>query len=437
MALRTDAFPISTEGHSEAVLAKARRILDLPTHHYEKHQRAAVLAMRLLSDALAVAVWERLLLAGSVRDGQFLAWIRALLERPGGEHAFIRLLFGWCRTQDIYFVTDRLGKLGKLSDQARCRTVDALLAALSKSEEGHTSSHFAKCAAHLATPCCDLTKLLETVLGVPIERASETAEDHEYPLVELGKAFDKPALQRALHEVFLKALRDGAKGRWKRLPGSVWKRLSPDPVARERAHDELARLPSIHPDHLYELVRSLLQHRSPALDGTEAELVSTLNTHPQLRPALIQQTREGKNLAARLLLRDELGIEAVCEFVRHDLVSAKRAKRQTDQLWAAVRRARDAALAKTFDLDHCALIRPGQSFEPSDLAVAQRGYEVLLANEPMGSDFLRFINALHSVRAPESVAMLDKLVETSEIPELKDVIEAYRNLEARRRARGS
>lgn len=433
VALRTDAFPISTDGHSEAVLAKARRILDLPTHHYDKHQRTAVLAMRPLSDPLAVAVWERLLLAGSVRDDQFLPWIRALLERPGGEHVFVRLFTGWCRTQDSYFVEDKLKKLGKLSNEARCRIFEALLSAMNEVPEDRTRAQFARCVAHLAAPCCDLMKLLEVVLGVPIERASDTAHDYDYPLVELGKAFDKVPAQRALHKVFLAALREGARGRWKRLPGSVWKRLSPDPVAREHAHRELALLSSVDDDNLAELVRNLFQHRDPVLDGTEAKLVGSLYAHPRLRPALIQQTKEGKKLAKQSLLRDELAIDAVCEFVLRGL--ADRSQREADQLWASVRRARDTALAVTFDIDQCALIRPGQSFEQSDLAVAQRAYAVLLANEPMEGDYLRFINVLHAVRAPESEAMLNQLVETSEVPGLKDVIESYRALEAQRRER--
>lgn len=55
------AFPASTEGHAEAALARARAVLTASAYETVRHPRRAVAAFARLSDALAVACWERLL----------------------------------------------------------------------------------------------------------------------------------------------------------------------------------------------------------------------------------------------------------------------------------------------------------------------------------------------------------------------------------------
>jgi len=423
-SLRSDAFPISTEGHDESVLAKARHILELPTHQYGKHQPEAVLAIRPLSDALATAVWERLLLAGHVGGAQFWPWLAALLERPGGEHALVRLLTEWSRTDDSFFVAYSFEKIGKLSVAACNRTVDALLLAIRDApKEGYLRSQMAQCTSRLVTPRYDKMKLLEGVLGVPIHEAAETLPDHHYPSYELAKPLTLAPVRGPLREVLIGALRDGKRGRWQHVPHAVWVRLGADPSIREKT---IQSIETAAADKRGELVATLLQHRIPELDGTEAKLVESLYVNPELRPALIRTTKAGKVLARRSLLKGELAMDAVAEFTLCGIERKDPESRQSDRLWVAVRRARDAALANAFDIDLCALIRPGETFEPSDLALAQRAYEKLLANEPMEGDYLRFINALANVKAAESQAMLDTLAEKSEVEGLKDVIASYR-----------
>jgi hypothetical protein len=430
VTLRTDAFPISTEGHDETVLAKARRILELPRYQYGDHQRAAIRAIAPLSDTLAVAVWERLLLAGHVGSTTCWAWLRALLERPSGEHALVRLLLEWQRTGELSSLAYGFEKIGKVSDAARARTIEALVSAMSVApDERYLRSHIARCAAALVTPRYDMKRLLEFVLGVSIEKASETDEDDDYAMGELAKGLDNAASVRALQEVLLPALRNGKKGRWKRLPRSVWKRLSPDPVVRESARAQLNALASLDEKACRKLVLTLLEHRFPKLDGTETKLVRGLFAHASLRPTLIEQTKAGRSLARRSLLRGELSIEAVCEFAYRIAEDDP----ESDKLWTAVRKARDAALSEAVTLDLCALIQPGERWAPSDLAVAQRGCAILIAHEPVHVNFHRFMHALGMVQTSESRAMQEEVAEKTRVPALKDYIMATLEIDAMKR----
>ena len=432
-SLRSDAFPISTEGHDEAVLAKARHILELATHQYGKHAADALDAMQPLSDKLAIAVWERLLLAGHVSGAQFWLWLGALLERPGGEHAFVRLLAQWYRTEDSYYVAYNFEKIGEVSTAARKRTANALLLALKNApNEGYLGSQIAQCASRLVTPRYDRMKLLEAVLGVPIEQAAETKPDYRYPSHEFAKPLAKMPMRGPLREVLTAALHDGKRGRWKHVPQAVWVRLGADPLIRAQARESLA---TVEASKRYELVATLLQHRIAKLDGTKTKLVEDLYANADLRPALIRLTKLGKALARRSLLRGELSIEAICELVPRGIEGRTAASPQSKRLWEAVRKARDAALAEAFTFDLCALIRPGDSFDASDLPVAQRGCAALMGNDPRGGNVAAFLNALAGVQSEDSREMRDELAEKSEKPGVKQFLEGIRELEELRRER--
>lgn len=426
-SLRTDAFPISTEGHDEAVLAKARFILELPTYHYGKHGAEALLAMQPLSDALAVAVWERLLRAGHVGGAQFWPWLGALLERPGGEHAFVRMLIEWNRTDEAFFVARNFEKVGELSAAARKRTLDALLLAMkSAPSEGYLGSQIAQCASRLVTPDYDAMKLLEAVLGVPVEKAAETEEDYRYPSHEFAKPLATMPMRGPLRATLTAALHDGKRGRWKHVPQAVWLRLGADPLIRAQARESLATADA---SKRFGLVSTLLQHRIAKLDGTEAKLVESLYADADLRPALIRLTKSGKALARRSLLRGELSIEAISELVPRGIEGKTATSPQSKRLWAAVRKARDAALSEKVDFDLLALIRPGESFDPNDLALAKRGCAALLVNEPHQGNVPGFLNALAAVRSEDARAMRAELAERSETPGVKHFLESIRIME--------
>lgn len=429
VSLRSDAFPISTEGHDEAVLAKARRILELPTHEYLRHADEALVAMQPLSDALAVAVWERLLLASHVGAEYFWPWLGALLERRGGEHAFTRMLGEWHRADHSFYVAYGFEKkMGEVSAAARKRTIDALFAALQEApREGHLRTHIAQCAAHLVTPRYDRMKLLEAVLGVPVEKAAETEPDPNYPSYVLAKPLAAEGIRGRLRTKLVAALHDGKRGRWTHVPHTVWLKLGPDPRIREEARRKLEVAEKGKVD---ELIGTVLQHRIPALDGTEAKLVASLYVRPEWRGALIRRTKAGKALARRSILRGELAVADLVDFALSGIDGKAPESPASDRLWAAVRKTRDAALKDAFTLDLCSLVRPGHTWEASDLALAQRACAALAANESVPGSPLHFIRALERLKTPETEAMFDELEEKSNDDDIKELIASARELAA-------
>src|SRR5690606_32609205 len=87
------AFPIAPDGHPDEVLEAARRVLDKKA--YKREVDEAVQAFAPLSDALAVACWERVLAPYRIGKEQHRAWLACLCERPGGGAALPRRLAPW------------------------------------------------------------------------------------------------------------------------------------------------------------------------------------------------------------------------------------------------------------------------------------------------------------------------------------------------------
>src|SRR5690606_2981638 len=179
------AFPISPEGHPREVLEAARAVLDMSDHEREKQPEEATRAFAPLSDALAVACWERVLSAEHLHPDTVQAWLARLLERPGGGAALARLHALWSRRGD--YVRDEPGEeAAQLPSEVRARAFGELLEALRELDrrqsegeevEPFLDSKLARVARAIAPERGDARTLLEAVLGCSIESAGELASE--------------------------------------------------------------------------------------------------------------------------------------------------------------------------------------------------------------------------------------------------------------------
>ncbi len=418
------AFPISPDGHAHAILEEARAVLELRGYEREEAPERAALAFAPLSDALAVACWERVLSAEHVSDGAMRAWTPLLLERPGGGATLARLYALWWRRGD-YFSEKQLEEAAKLPPEVRTRALGEVLEALReidrRASEGEEVEAFlddqiARAACIIAPDEGDARALLEWILGCPLERAGELASGYHAPSTTLGELLVRWPLDAALREVLIEARRAGTPGRWDRVPHEVWRSLGPDPVLRERARRELE---ADDPYVREAAVRRLLGEQHEPSDGTVEEVAQGLYARPELRAALVRASAAVRPQARRDL---EAGRSSMTEAIA--VLSNTPAAEQTDAMWSVARARRDEALAGTDEERARALeavkvlVRRGDEWDARDLAYAREVMEPAYAFETHGLLGMLLI-AIARVDAPESAALLSAIEARATTPEAR------------------
>lgn len=437
------AFPIAPDGHPDEVLEAARRVLDKKA--YKREVDEAVQAFAPLSDALAVACWERVLAPYRIGKEQHRAWMACLCERPGGGAALARLLALWNR--DGHFIGRGI-TVAPLSEEVRARVFGDLLAAVREREQEERASegepeqpylrqHLATVAVQLAPESGDARALLETILGCPIERASEepASEGFDHAAHTLSKLLGSWPLDEALRAELVAARRAGGPGRWKRVSQAVWDGLGPDPVLRERARRELDDASA---EVRAAAVRALLGPlHDPSEDGELEAVARELYRRPALRSAVLWKVDA-------LLADARRDLDAGVLDLSGAIVVLERtpAEEQTDALWSAVRALRDRARSDPddpswLDIQACRrLIRPGEEWEASDLAYARAIVEHAFT-VPKAEGHLAFlIGILERKPGEESAALLREIDERATTDRLREVVQAGRNMSEAQRAIG-
>ena len=436
------AFPIAPDGHPVEVLEAARRVLD--KRAYDREVDEAVQAFAPLSDALAVACWERVLAPYRIGKEQHRAWLACLCERPGGGAALTRLLALWNR--DGHYIGQGI-TVAPLSEEVRARVFSDLLAAVrereqeeraseGEPEQPHLRQHLATVAVQLAPEAGDARALLETILGCPIERASDepASEGFDHAAHTLSTLLARWPLE-ALRAELVAARRAGVPGRWKRVSQAVFDGLGPDPVLRERARRELE-------DDSAEVraaaVRALLGPLyDPSEDGELEAVARELYRRPALRAAVLRKVDALLSDARRDLDAGELDLSGAIV-----VLERTPAEEQTDALWSAVRALRARAISDPDDpswrdIQACQrLIRPGEEWEPSDLAYARAIVEHAFT-VPKAEGHLAFlIGILERKPGEESAALLREIDERATTDRLREVVQAGRNMSEAHRAIG-
>ena len=250
------AFPIPPDGHSDEVLEEARRVLELRWHALDPAD--AVRALAPLSDALAVACWERLLMTEWLSPETGALWLTRLVERPSGGAALGRLAGAWGR--DASRKVRWLEGASELDAAARERAYAEVCSYAKVTADGREA--VADAIAILAPAEGDARALLEVILGAPIEEAASGPSGRpEYAELKLSQLLLRWPLDEALRATLVEARRAGMPGRWSRVSPLVWRALGPDRVLRERA---LAALGSLDLGVRGAAARALLdEHRDP------------------------------------------------------------------------------------------------------------------------------------------------------------------------------
>jgi|GEM_PF-4515990 len=413
---RGDAFPISTEGHDEQTLAPARKLLELPSYAHGSHAREAVRAMLPLSDALAVACWERLLFTNFALGRHAALWIGQLLAREGGPASLVRILAQWTRAGEGYFSAYRLARVKGLSVAARAVAFDALVSAFRSEPKDPNDDfdtlrrHCVNAAVGLAPRDADAETLVEAVLGVPIKDAATSDSEGDSDATALSAVLTRLRLGRSLLATMRRMRREGIPGRWARVSHEVWKSLGRDPVLRRRTFRELD---SEDENVRYRGLRALLEEqRVPAEDGSKAAFARKLFARPALREPLLRVAPAAVlTLARRALLREELSIAALRAALDAHVDGA-----DGDRVWGSLRSMRDRVLAiATTDAEERdlaeTLVRTGGDWEASDLAVIRAAVaRIFVTEDGDGPNTLRYlVSALLRVDVPESAEMLAML----------------------------
>ena len=407
------AFPISPEGHPREVLEAARRVLDTEPHRVLDDPARAVSALEPLSDALALACWERLLSAELGIPAAWSPWIARMLARPGGGAALAR----------VAALADARGRLSlrgerwlagalELDEATRGRATQELLASMPTLETrgGARASSARQDLAEivlLLTPAeGDARALLEAVLGAPIEQADDAPGRLDSASMSLSKLLARWPLEPPVRAAMIEARRRGKPGAWARVGSEVWKQLGPDPVLRERA---LADLDSEDARVRREAIASVLgEHRDP--DGGDALARELYLREPALRDAVLSAAPALIPDARHDLERGALDLAASI----HVMIYTPPPE-QTDAMWAAVRALRDAALAAGGDereraLHHVhTLARGGAEWDPSDLAFVRVVAELALSSPDESWRLFALIPTLESVDGSESDALLAQI----------------------------
>ena len=158
-------------------------MLELSAYDRGKDPERVVRAFAPLSDALAIACWERVLgVEGVGREG-YAVWPPRLAERPGSGTAMARLIRAWERRKEGIYGEHRFAEVARLPAEVGARVFGELLAAMRELEredrEGRLTrderflrQHVANTAARLAPDEGDARDLLVTILGGPIETAA-------------------------------------------------------------------------------------------------------------------------------------------------------------------------------------------------------------------------------------------------------------------------
>jgi hypothetical protein len=405
-------FPAPVDGIPEAALARARAVLAMPTYMLHPKPRRAVAALAALPDRAAVACWELLLSVDVTWKRPASTWIPRLVARPGGDAALVRLLERWAGRGSGASMHTWLGGVKRLPASRRKEAFDALVDRFRELESDDARAavpqrfrrDLASCAVAIAPDRGDARALLETVLGSRIEDAARGSDAHDSSAWRLSEILLSWPLGR-VRGALRRAQREGRPGRWRRVSYEVFEALGPDPVLRRRA---LRELDSKDPEKRRVAVLLLLKHRDPEKDGTEAALARRLFARPELRLAVLRHAIGIDGLARRHLLADRLTAEEAA------IVLANSTEQQIDDRhWAAARRARDAALdgapeerARVFEQCVGGLVRPGRSWDPSDLAFVRAAVDHALSSEAAAPALERIVLAICKVDGAESSALL-------------------------------
>ena len=400
------AFPIAPDGHAREVLEAAREVLDAPPHELGRDAERAVAAFAPLSDALAIACWERLLSREPTSVEAVSTWIARLLERPGGGSALARITARWKERERTPTHEPWLTGAKALDETIRARASEELLARLREEASESIRKELAEAVKVLAPAQGDARALLETILGAPIDDAAGAPSDGDaVTAMHLSDVLARWPLEPVL-DALIEARRAGRPGAWARVTHPVWSRLGPDPVLRERARAELASSDDVQVRR--RAVSVLLgEHRGEDAD----DLARELYRDRELRSAVLSYAPKvviGE--ARRDLERGELGL-----FETIAVLSRTPAEEQTDAMWAAARATRDAALAGAAkERDRAlssvgVLARAGDAWDPSDLAFVREAVELALADDEETWLLSSIVQVLERVDTPESEALLDEL----------------------------
>jgi len=432
------AFPVAPDGHSREVLVEARAVLEEPWYRLGDDPERAVRALAPLSDALAVACWERLLTPEHVTDRAMRAWLPRLIERAGCGAVLARLIALWLRRGDASYSTGKLEEAASLPHEARARAFAELLEVLRELEraeragaqaERYLSSDIARAAATIAPERGEARVLLETILACPIDEASsheahEPASEHGHATSALSEVLARWPLEGALRDALVEARRAQRPGRWANVGFMVWSALGPDEVLRERARRDL----DADDGQVREAaVKALLgtQH-DPTQDGSVEEAALRLYERPALRAAVIGSSAAVRAQARRDLERGELRLEEALVLLRKTP-----REEQTDAMWRATRALRDHALEgeererALLGAQH--LIRAGDEWDASDLAYAREVIEPALTNEHHGW-LGALLASIARVDAPPSAALLAEIDARASTPEQRARLAAARKL---------
>ena len=399
------AFPIAPDGHAREVLEAAREVLDAQPYDLGRDAERAVVAFAPLSDALAIACWERLLSREPTSVEAVSTWIARLLERPGGGAALARITVRWKERGRTPTHAPWLDAAAALDEGIRARASEELLARLRQEANESIRKELAEAVKVLAPAQGDARGLLETLLGASIEDAAGApSEGDAVTAMHLSEVLARWPLE-AVAEALVEARRAGRPGAWDRVTNPVWSRLGPDPVLRERARADLAS------DDVKVRRRAVSVLLGEHRDEDAGDLARELYRDRELRSAVLSYAPMAVMTEARRdLERGELGLSETIT-----VLSCTPAEEQTDAMWAAARTTRDAALAGAPKERHRALsevevlARGGDAWDPSDLAFVREAIELALADEREAWLFASIVPALERVDAPESEALLDEL----------------------------
>ena len=340
------AFPIPPDDHPDEVLAPVHRVLALRRYAQSRVPEEVVSAFAPLSDALAVACWERVLSPDHLGGDVLREWLAPLLERPGGGAALGRLVVLW-ESRGRAAVTSRTLDLARerLSEDARARAFAELLGAVREQEiaerEGRKSGRYLRRymvehAVAIAPEEPDARVVLEAILGVPIEAASREPGEDDYATDALAPLLARARLDDGLRNALVEARRAGKPGRWARIGREAWSALGPDPALRAKAWRDIE---DPEAEVREEAVGALLGAHHDAADGAVDELARRLYERPALRAAVLRRHDELLAEAREDLVRGALDLDAAAVV----LAKTPRAE-ETDAMWEAARALRERAI---------------------------------------------------------------------------------------------
>ena len=430
----SDAFPIPTDGHTEAQLAPARKVLEQATYLVVKKPAVAVRAFARLSDPLAIACWERLLTGEFVSSAPAVPWLAALLARPGASAILPRLIPAMQALPYAHGVDEWLTSAArKLPPRTRSKLTPEIEAlGLHRPEpgaSGYEADQRARLGADLLVALAparpDTDRWLERALGTSIEDALDTPDVHDAGAVRLAEALARWPLSRRARRAMLIARRAPERGRWTRVPHDLWEGLPFDPIWRREIDARLRDPASERTEDDVEAVLGPAHVR--AKDGTVSAHARALWSRPHLRPALMRHAMPHVWRLVRAAIHDG-SLPSSCW---HGAMHFERV--HDAQTWAPMRRMREAAIAAGGEVADGLLAFPlaprAELCEASDFAHLRAAFADSIARADPARAFMP-ISALVARELPETDAILQELLAAAPEPlrgTLQDQVTTCRN----------